>query len=676
MPRHPVRMRALGIGTCGLLLAGCATAASAATATSPNSGASATVWSTAAVTGAAFPDPRAGWALGTAGGETRIWHTVTGGAAWQEQWQGRGTPLALTAADAAHAWALIACAGQGGSKPACGRELLGTADAGRHWRTLTTFPGSVNEVSFASPRQGVAVADSCLADLSLQRCPGQVLVSHNGGSTWTAVLTRATPVFAVSSVAGQLWAAETVPGGSQVRFLTSADGGQSWRRTGQLTGLPSLSPQARITMAVTRATARHLAALAWAAVYDRLSCAMHGCFGSLYGSSDDGRGWQIVNLSDAYPDECGPADIALSASSDGTAWLATGRNGAACPPPLGLLYRHGPGGWKQLTPWQLNTAGTLDAVTQDVAYAVTESGALSRTADGGQHWTQVLPPPSPVFTSQLAVTGVQTALATGDPSNAGAVLRSADGGLTWQQIADLPGIVTWLDVQQGSVTAVTYTPDGKTPRELWISADGGITWRPGGPLPGAGAGSGTIDGPWMTPDGHGLLLAVTDGTPWAPQNGGSAPVREWTTSDGGQTWTRGILLPLGGDSLNGSASFTYLGNGEWSGWLAVTTAKTFTAQVLSVTGTSVRPLPGTLPADGLQLTGSYTGFTWSIDYTKVQVLNLYRTTDGGRTWQRSRFTLPATADTTPLLGFSDASHGWLVLGSRTWHTSDGGQTWH
>jgi len=28
-----------------------------------------------------------------------------------------------------------------------------------------------------------------------------------------------------------------------------------------------------------------------------------------------------------------------------------------------------------------------------------------------------------------------------------------------------------------------------------------------------------------------------------------------------------------------------------------------------------------------------------------------------------------------LLGFSDASHGWLVFGGVTWRTTDGGASW-
>ena len=58
-------------------------------------------------------------------------------------------------------------------------------------------------------------------------------------------------------------------------------------------------------------------------------------------------------------------------------------------------------------------------------------------------------------------------------------------------------------------------------------------------------------------------------------------------------------------------------------------------------------------------------------------MELYRTTDNGRTWQRYQFRLPSAegASTAVLLAFSDARHGWLVQGSATMHTSDGGRTW-
>ena len=59
------------------------------------------------------------------------------------------------------------------------------------------------------------------------------------------------------------------------------------------------------------------------------------------------------------------------------------------------------------------------------------------------------------------------------------------------------------------------------------------------------------------------------------------------------------------------------------------------------------------------------------------ILALSRTTDGGHSWRHSSTTLvaPPGAGYTPLLDFSDASHGWLVFGGATWRTSDGGINW-
>ncbi|HEY6313320.1 MAG TPA: hypothetical protein VIY52_21285 [Streptosporangiaceae bacterium] len=144
-------------------------------------------------------------------------------------------PLSISATDPAHAWALIACPGP---KPSCGRGLLATADGGRRWRVTATLPQAVNLVRFASGRLGVAISDRCLVDLSPTRCPGQVLVSRDGGVHWTPVLSGPAPIFATASAAGQLWAAQTYPsafgptgpGASAIRFLTSTDGGRPGER--------------------------------------------------------------------------------------------------------------------------------------------------------------------------------------------------------------------------------------------------------------------------------------------------------------------------------------------------------------------------------------------------------------------------------------------------------------
>jgi len=641
------------------------------------------------VTAVAFPAASAGWLLGTAavGGSgsgparAQVWHTTNSGVSWQVQWSGAGTPLAISATGPAHAWALIACPGH---KPSCGRELLGTADGGRHWRLVSTLPAAVNLIQFVSAGLGLATSDACLANLGLERCPGRVLVSRDGGIRWTSVLSGAGPVFATAAVTGQLWAAQTYPApmdgtGTQprpaIRFLTSTDGGRHWTRLGSVSNLGLLSPAVRVTLAATSA------GLAWASVYDQLSCAMHGCgVADLLGSANGGQTWSMVNLADSYPDDCGFDGIAFSAAPDGSAWAAAGRNGAACAPPYGLLYRYGPAGWQQLTPWQLTEVSALDAVSERQAYAISDQGVLSVTFDGGARWTQLVPAPAPV--GQVDVLGQATAIAAQDQADAGAVLRSSDGGRSWSQVADLPGTVTRLDFwSAGDGVAITYSPDAAAPWQLFRSYDGGDSWAPAGGLPVGDSTS--VEGPWIDAAGQGLLLTTAGGTPWEPGSGGVGQVRVWTTDDWGFIWHRGGLLPLGRDSLGGPVSFSHIGGSSgWAGWLVVTTAS-YAQRVAAVsTGSGrLRLLPASLPADNVQLLGHGTGFVWGLDYPSghpdLTILALYRTTDDGGSWQHTGVALvvPASSAAEPLLDFTDASHGWLVLGNATWRTSDGGQSW-
>lgn len=624
----------------------------------------------ATVTGFAAAGPEAGWAIGSsAGGVAQIWHTGSGGATWQRQWQGAGSPVSVTATNRTHAWVLVSC------HSSCGRELLGTSDGGGHWRVLTTLPAAVNQVQFGSDGFGVATSDACLANQALNRCPGQLLVSHDGGTHWTVVLTGAGPVFATLNAAGQLWAASTVVGGGihavDATFATSTDGGARWHRLGQVSGLGTLSPAVRMTLELGTG-----GQLAWASMYDQLSCAMHGCGVADLLASGNGRSWRQVGLPDSYPDDCGPIGIALSAG-----WASITRNGAACSPPLALVYSHRPSGWQQLPPWQLSGITSLTAVSQDVAYAIGDEGVLSRTADGGQHWTQLLPAPVPA--GELAASGTGTVFGAQDGSGAGAILR-AGPGQAWQQVADLPGVVTQLDFPSSlDGYAATYTPDAKAPWQLWATTDGGTSWQLSGDLPGgsssAGSSSGgsseVIDGPWLTADGQGLLLTMANGSPWNPGAGGSGAVREWTTADGGASWTAGDQLPLGKDSLDGAVSFAYASG--WAGWLDIANAQ-YDLQVAVLSGGKLTVLPGHPPADGgVQLVGSGTGFAWDLDYGSHDAVTLVleRTTDGGQRWTRSRLSLPSSASGA-LVTFANADDGWLVAGSTTWRTSDGGQTWH
>jgi photosystem II stability/assembly factor-like uncharacterized protein len=683
MLRRSRYVPALAFAACGLIAV---LASGTSGASTPAHTAQASVISAGqppTLTAVAFPAPDAGWLLGqpTSGpAHAEIWHSGTAGRTWQLQWQGPGTPLSLTATDPAHAWALVGCAG---SEPACGRELLATTDGGLRWRVIVTLPKAVNQVQFFSGQLGLATSDSCLTDRSLARCPGQILLSRDGGARWTPVLSGAGPLFATAA-GSTLWAAKTAPSVSEpdgrlststVTFVTSTNGGRSWRTLDKVTSPGPLTPDVQLSLAADPS------GLTWASVVDPLSCAMHGCdVADLLHSGDGGQSWAVMTLKDSYADDCSPDGIVFSAAADDSGWAATGRNGAACAAPFGLTYRYGPAGWQQLPPFQLTQVSSLDAVSQVVAYAITGTDVLVRTADGGQHWTQLRPAVVPV--GQLDALSANTAVAAQDAGDAGAILRSGNGGRSWSAVADLPGVVTQLDFANPSDgVAATYQGGTSTPWQLWQTSDGALTWAAVGPLPG---GSADIYGPWIAADGQGLLLTVTGGNPAEAGSGGIAPVRVWTTADGGSTWSRGVLFPLGKDTLDGPASFSYSGGPPgWAGWLVVATAS-YQQRVAVAHGSSPRSLSllsSSLDAGQVERLGPGTGFVWGLEFpsghSEQTIVALYLTTDNGRQWRHVdvRLTGATASGASPLLGFSDADHGWLVLGSSTWRTSDGGRTW-
>lgn len=102
--------------------------------------------------------------------------------------------------------------------------ILRTRDGGETWQSADLSPGGI----------GIELRDACVATNGVGLAigsgvygGGMVLVSHDGGSTWSDVTARLPVVESVACAADDLWA---LGGGiGQTRVLRSADGGETWQ---------------------------------------------------------------------------------------------------------------------------------------------------------------------------------------------------------------------------------------------------------------------------------------------------------------------------------------------------------------------------------------------------------------------------------------------------------------
>ena len=218
-----------------------------------------------------------------------------------------------------------------------------------------------------------------------------------------------------------------------------------------------LTPEVKVSLAASAPSG-----LTWASVFDQLSCAMHGCIAA--GLLHSGNGGRTLERGQPWPTATRMNARATASCSrlrrTAPPWAATGRNGAACAPAV----RPGctstvPSGWEQLPPWQLTQITALAAVSQDVAYALSDRGVLSRTRRRRAGLDPAAPRPAPGRPGRRAEPG--TALAAQDQADAGAILRSDNGGRSWNEISHLPGVVTRLDFWSADDGVAAIVPAGR-----------------------------------------------------------------------------------------------------------------------------------------------------------------------------------------------------------------------
>ena len=278
--------------------------------------------------------------------------------------------------------------------------------------------------------------------------------------------------------------------------------------------------------------------------------------------------------------------------------------------------------------------------------------ALVRSTDGGAHFEQVASPP-------LRAVGNGPSLLFANASDGfayvvyggGLLYATHDGGHSWS--ASLSGVL-YVAVGGGYVFAITLghglerSPLG---RDTWtelsgaqakgttVAADGSRVWLLGPPR--------------QRPDADTIQKSVDAG-------------RTLTSSRGPCFFELpGRLVPAGGNVL-------------WAvcptGMMASLLRSTDGGRSFPLTRSFHDPDGTTLPP----LTNGAQIFPFSRDAAVVYGGGggpIFRTTDGGRHWVRTR--QPWTLTGAPVwLGFPTRSVGYALASSRLWRTTDGGASWH
>jgi photosystem II stability/assembly factor-like uncharacterized protein len=285
----------------------------------------------------------------------------------------------------------------------------------------------------------------------------------------------------------------------------------------------------------------------------------------------------------------------------------------------------------------------VDARSGWAVTALSGTGTLLRTIDGGTRWRVVTPRSSSgqevaVFQISVLTPLIAWAVSSGtSPATNTQIFHTIDGGRTWSYVT-IPGrsgySIQFITTHDGWLLSEEGPALGSEQVDVYRSTDAGETWTR---VASARLGDESSGLPFGGSKGAVTFLNATTG--WIT---GADPGPHWVylyvTHDGGRTWRQqGLRLP---------PQVT-------SPWYNLTKPPMFfTAQ------------DGVLPV--------FYSVADPITYHSIASFGVfYITHDGGTTW----------AYTTPLsswgpLSFADINHGFMTDGQLLYTTRDGGQHWN
>lgn len=300
---------------------------------------------------------------------------------------------------------------------------------------------------------------------------------------------------------------------------------------------------------------------------------------------------------------------------------------------------------------------------------------------------------TPLVIDTIEMIDAHSGWALGHPVHASSpydlVLRTTDGGQSWVDVTPSAVATAKYTLSRGSVTADRMLIVVSNPEQSILSyrtTDGGRTWSAGKPAK-ASFGDGILEAQFVDAT-HGFAEDSTAGN-------GTLSGELFRTDDGGMTWSRVAKtdwssktnahnLPFGGDILFANSKLGWLAGGERAAQLADIGGPGFVWLYRTVDGGATwqhqsLPVPvGYHAAITFVSAPSYAGSTGLVEVTYQvpgktdEVSVLYKTTNSGKTW--SPVTKPSGFINSYGLLSPHVAYLAMSSGPMYW-TSDGGKTW-